>query len=55
MWRSPGCRVPNDDAWLGKHLRMTPEEVQVELWPIISEFARNRGKLDHSEAAFKRI
>ena len=43
MWRSPGCRVPNDDAWLGKHLRMTPEEVQVELWPIISEFARIEG------------
>ena len=43
MWRTPGCRVPNDDAWLGKQLRMTPEEVKKELRPIIEEFCRCEG------------
>ncbi len=43
MWRSPGCTVPNDDAWLAKRLRMTPEEVSTELRPIISEFCQTDG------------
>lgn len=24
IWRTPGCRVPNDDAWLTRHLPRTP-------------------------------
>lgn len=43
MWRSPECRVPNDDAWLGKRLGMTPNEVQNELRPIIAEFIQSDG------------
>jgi uncharacterized protein YdaU (DUF1376 family) len=38
MWRTPGCRVPNDNAWLAKHMRMYPAEVERELRPIIEEF-----------------
>lgn len=43
MWQSPECRVPNDDAWLGKRLGMTPAEVAAELRPIISEFCQSDG------------
>lgn len=43
MWRSPGCRVPNDDVWLGKRLGMTPAEVTTELRPLIAEFCKNDG------------
>src|SRR5262245_66653988 len=43
MWRTPGCRVPNDDAWLGKHLFMTAEEVVTVLRPIIKEFCQTDG------------
>jgi uncharacterized protein YdaU (DUF1376 family) len=38
MWRTPGCSVPDDNEWLGRHLRMTTEEVQNELRPLIVEF-----------------
>lgn len=43
MWRTPGCRVPNDDAWLSKHLRQTPSDVANVLRNIISEFCQNDG------------
>jgi uncharacterized protein YdaU (DUF1376 family) len=43
MWRTPGCRVPNDDAWLARKLRMTPDEVANELRPIIAEFCQSDG------------
>jgi uncharacterized protein YdaU (DUF1376 family) len=43
MWRTPGCRVPNDDSWLGKHLGMTPVEVVNELRPLIEEFCTKTG------------
>jgi uncharacterized protein YdaU (DUF1376 family) len=43
MWRTPGCRVPNDNAWLAKHMRMSPEEISQELRAIISEFCQSDG------------
>lgn len=43
MWRTPGCRVPNDDAWLARHMRMTADEVVQELRPIIKEFCQSDG------------
>src|SRR5262245_31710476 len=43
MWRTPGCRVPRDKAWLAKHMRMTIEEVGAELWPIVQEFCQSDG------------
>lgn len=43
MWRTPECRVPNDDAWLAKRLNMTSEEVRDELRPIITEFCKTDG------------
>jgi uncharacterized protein YdaU (DUF1376 family) len=43
MWRTPGCRVPNDDAWLARHMRMTADQVVQELRPIIKEFCQTDG------------
>lgn len=38
MWRTPGCRVPNDDHWLAHHLGYTALQVANLVRPIISEF-----------------
>lgn len=43
MWRTPGCRVPNDNAWLARHMRMSADEVVQELRPIIKEFCQTDG------------
>lgn len=43
MWRTPGCRVPNDDSWLAKRLDMTLDEIERELRPIIVEFCKTDG------------
>ena len=43
MWRTPGCRVPNDDSWLAEHLFLTLEEVVELLRPVISEFCQTDG------------
>ena len=38
MWRTPGCRVPNDDHWLAHHLGYTADQVTNLVRPIITEF-----------------
>lgn len=38
MWRSPECRLPNDNEWLAKKFRRSVEEVVRELRPVIEEF-----------------
>jgi len=43
MWRTPGCRVPNDDAWLARHMLMTADDVVEVLRPIIKEFCQTDG------------
>jgi uncharacterized protein YdaU (DUF1376 family) len=43
MWRTPECRVPNDDDWLSKRLGLTPFEVEKELRPLIEEFCQGDG------------
>lgn len=43
MWRTPGCRVPNDDKWLAKHMLMSLKQVSKELRPIIREFCKCDG------------
>lgn len=43
MWFSPGCRVPNDDAWLGRRLNRTESDI-AKLWrPLIFEFCQSDG------------
>src|SRR5262245_61635236 len=43
MWRTPGCRVPNDDGWLARHLSMTVEQIVAEVRPLIEEFCKCTG------------
>ncbi|KKN77906.1 hypothetical protein LCGC14_0354710 [marine sediment metagenome] len=43
MWRTPECRVPNDDKWLARHFRRTVEEVAQTVRPVIAEFCKNDG------------
>lgn len=38
MWRSPECRLPNDNEWLAKKFRRSVDEVVRELRPVIEEF-----------------
>ena len=43
MWRAPGQRLPNDDAWLARKFRRSVEAVVEELRPIIAEFCQCDG------------
>jgi uncharacterized protein YdaU (DUF1376 family) len=43
MWRTPHCRVPDDNGWLMAHLGITKDEVREFLRPVISEFCRCDG------------
>jgi uncharacterized protein YdaU (DUF1376 family) len=43
MWRTPGCRVPNDDAWLARHLHVTADELRNIIRPVIAEFCQSDG------------
>jgi uncharacterized protein YdaU (DUF1376 family) len=43
MWRSPNCRIPNDDDWIARRMRRTAAEVVKTVRPIISEFCQCDG------------
>lgn len=43
MWRTPGCRVPNDDPWLARRLRITLDQVREFIRPLIVEFCKIDG------------
>ncbi len=43
MWRSPLCRVPNDDEWLARALPPQPIAVQQKLRPLVAEFCQLDG------------
>lgn len=43
LWRAPQQRLPNDDAWLSRKFKRTPEEVATQLRPLIAEFCQNDG------------
>ena len=43
MWRSPECRIPNDDDWLARQLRKTHAEVAEYVRPLIKEFCQSDG------------
>lgn len=42
IWRTPQCRVPNDIAWISRHLKCSPAEITI-LKSIISEFCNCDG------------
>jgi uncharacterized protein YdaU (DUF1376 family) len=43
MWRSPGCRFPNDRAWLERRFRRSPEAFDQDIQPILNEFCKCDG------------
>ena len=45
-WRTPGCSVPDDDAWIMRRLRVDAETFQRAVAPVIAEFfKRSKGRL----------
>jgi uncharacterized protein YdaU (DUF1376 family) len=43
MWRSPGCRIPDDDEWIARRFRRDVETVRTLLRPVLREFCSSDG------------
>ena len=43
MWRAPGCRLPNDDAWLARKFGRSAQAFENEVKPIMREFCQTSG------------
>ncbi len=43
MWRAPECRVPNDPAWIARHLQIDAETYDRVVAPVVAEFCKNSG------------
>jgi len=43
MWRTPGCRIPADQAWIERHLRINNDQFDTIIKPIIDEFLDTTG------------
>tara|TARA_R110000787_G_scaffold60802_1_gene137887 strand:+ start:1044 stop:1859 length:816 start_codon:yes stop_codon:yes gene_type:complete len=43
IWRSPGCRIPNDRKWIERHMMVTPEFYDQTVAPLIEEFCQTTG------------
>jgi uncharacterized protein YdaU (DUF1376 family) len=45
-WRTPGCSLPNDPAWLARKIRVTEADFERVAKPILAEFFKvQRGRL----------
>lgn len=45
-WRTPGCSVPNDDAWIARKIRLSAADFERVAKPVIEEFFKvQRGRL----------
>lgn len=45
-WRTPGCSLPDDDAWVARKIRLTADEYERIAKPVIYEFfIRARGRI----------
>jgi uncharacterized protein YdaU (DUF1376 family) len=45
-WRTPGCSIPADEAWIARMLRVSPEYAAERVVPIIAEFFKQeKGRL----------
>jgi uncharacterized protein YdaU (DUF1376 family) len=40
MWRTPGCSVPDDDAWIMAHLPMLEADFYRDLKPLINDLCQ---------------
>lgn len=48
MWRTPGCSLPDDDKWLRRRLRVSAEEFERVVRPVIDEFFEKKRDRLHS-------
>lgn len=45
-WRTPGCSIPNDPAWIARKIRLSAEDFDRVAKPVIEEFFKvQRGRL----------
>lgn len=45
-WRTPGCSIPNDPAWIARKVRVSPEDFERVVRPVLDEFFKPaRGRL----------
>ena len=42
-WRSPGCSIPNDPKWIQRKMRVSAEDYERIVAPIIAEFFHSSG------------
>lgn len=43
IWRSPECRIPNDDEWIARRFRRSSAQVKKDIRPIIKDFCKSTG------------
>lgn len=43
MWRTPGCSVPDDEAWIFRMMRATSDDERAAIRTIIAEFCERKG------------
>lgn len=58
MWMQPGCSLPADEKWLCRRLRVTAEQFEQVVKPVIDEFFETRRGRIHSPrliAEFEKI
>lgn len=48
MWRTPGCSLPSDEKWLCRRLRVSAEEFERVVRPVIDEFFEKKRDRLHS-------
>ena len=45
-WRTPGCSIPNDPAWIARKIRLSKDDFERVAKPVIDEFFKvQRGRL----------
>lgn len=45
-WRTPGCSLPNDHAWIARKIRVSPKDFDTTARPVLEEFFKlSRGRL----------
>jgi len=50
MWMTPGCSLPDDDAWIKRRMRCTQEEYDAVVLVVIDEFCnRENGRVSNAK------
>jgi uncharacterized protein YdaU (DUF1376 family) len=49
MWMTPGCSLPDDDAWIMRRMRASAEDYETVVKPILAEFfVRRNGRVTNA-------